>query len=282
MPQFTGSLSSTKRLDDSRSANDECKDSLQKVVEEQLIPRLLSSQNYSARLSAQEISDSNPEPFPEFNEFTNACRKGDSLKVNKIVDALVVQGVVHERIFLELITPAARHLGALWDKDLCSFTEVTCGLALMHQVTYRLGYEFRDGPQVEGQQAHVMLCCAPGSMHFLGATIVADLFRREGASVVIEISSTEQELVRAAANEWFDVIGISVALESQLLKLPELIARLKKSSGNPHAKLLLGGPIFMLIDLQPEIFGADAISNNPTEVVAMLKRFASKSDHKLS
>ena len=146
----------------------------------------------------------------------------------------------------------------------------------MHQVTYRLGYEFRDGPQAEGLQAHVMLCCAPGSMHFLGATIVADLFRREGATVVIEISSTEQELVRAAANEWFDVIGISVALEAQLLKLPELIARLKKSSGNPHAKVLLGGPIFLLIDAQPEMFGADAISNNPTEVVALLKRFASK------
>jgi methanogenic corrinoid protein MtbC1 len=269
-------MSSANRLQAPRSANDECKDSLQKVVEEQLIPRLLSSQNYSARLSAQDISDSNPEPFPEFNEFTQACREGDSLKVNKIVDALVDQGVVHERIFLELITPAARHLGALWDKDLCSFTEVTCGLALMHQVTYRLGYEFRDGPQAEGLQAHVMLCCAPGSMHFLGATIVADLFRREGATVVIEISSTEQELVRAAANEWFDVIGISVALEAQLLKLPELIARLKKSSGNPHAKVLLGGPIFLLIDAQPEMFGADAISNNPTEVVALLKRFASK------
>lgn len=276
MPQFNGVVSPANRLRETWSANDECKDSLQTVVAEQLIPRLLSSQNYSARLAAQEISESNPEPFPEFNEFTTACREGDSLKVNKIVDALVDQGVVHERLFLELITPAARHLGALWDKDLCSFTEVTCGLALMHQVTYRLGYEFRDGPQAEGQQAHVMLCCAPGSMHFLGATIVADLFRREGASVVIEISSTEQELVRAAANEWFDVIGISVALESQLLKLPELIARLRKSSGNPHVKVLLGGPIFMLIDAQPEIFGADAISNNPTEVVALLKRFASK------
>jgi hypothetical protein len=67
-----------------------------------------------------------------------------------------------------------------------------------------------------------------------------------------------------------------VALESQLHKLPELIARLKKSSGNPHAKVLLGGPIFLLIDAQPEMFGADAISNNPIEVVALLKRFASK------
>jgi len=96
MPNFTGSMSSANRLQAPRSANDECKDSLQKVVEEQLIPRLLSSQNYSARLSAQDISEANPEPFPEFNEFTKACREGDSLKVNMIVDALVAQGVVHE------------------------------------------------------------------------------------------------------------------------------------------------------------------------------------------
>jgi methanogenic corrinoid protein MtbC1 len=169
-----------------------------------------------------------------------------------------------------LITPAARHLGTLWDSDLCSFTDVTCGLAIMHQVIYRLGYEFRDGPHDKGVQSNVLVCCAPGSLHLLGATIVGDLFRREGASVVIEISSTEQELVRAVANEWFDVIGISVAIESQLLQLKSLVQALKANSGNPNVKVILGGPIFMLVNVTADMFNADVISNHPQEVLSML------------
>jgi len=146
----------------------------------------------------------------------------------------------------------------------------------MHHVIYRLGYEFRDGPHVQGEKISVMMCCAPGSMHLLGVTIVGDLFRREGANVVIEVSSTKQELLRAVANEWFDVIGVSVAIESQLLELKSLVQAIKKNSGNPNVKVLLGGPIFMLVNANKEMFGADLIALNAPEAVALLKSLAAK------
>ena len=267
-------LRSQQRLRDTPSANDECKESLRDVISEQLIPRLLNSQNYRERLATAEVSGADAGALPEFSEFNDACRQGDSMRVNQIVNALTAQGISAERIFLDLITPAARHLGSLWDNDLCSFTDVTCGLAIMHQVIYRLGSEYRDGPHLKSEQTNVMICCAPGSQHLLGATIVGDLFRREGASVVIEISSTEQELLRAVANEWFDVIGISVAIESQLPTLKSLVQKLKKSSGNPNARVLLGGPIFMLVEVTADMFSADMIATNAPEVVALLKSFA--------
>jgi methanogenic corrinoid protein MtbC1 len=110
-------------------------------------------------------------------------------------------------------------------------------------------------------------------MHLLGVSIVGDLFRREGASVVIEISSSEQELIRAVANEWFDVIGISVALESQLLVLKDLVQLLRNSSGNPNVKVMLGGPIFMLVDVTADMFDADMIATNAAQAVSLLKSF---------
>jgi len=269
-------LNSLHRLSVQGSANDECKEFLEDVIGKQLIPRLLNSQHYNEQLASPEVSGADAAELPEFSDFTNACRQGDSLRANHIVDKLISQNFVQEKIFLKLITPAARHLGSLWDKDLCSFAEVTCGLAVMHQVVYRLGYEFREGQHVKGEKTHVMMCCAPGSSHFLGATIVGDLFRREGASVVIEVSSTLEELIRAVANEWFDVIGISVAVEAQLLALKSLVQEIKVRSGNPNVKVLLGGPIFMLVDASADMFGADAISNNAQEVVSLLKIFAAK------
>jgi len=269
-------LNSLNRINVQGSANDECKEFLEDVIGKQLIPRLLNSQHYNAQLASPEVSGADAAALPEFGDFTDACRQGDSLRVSQIVDSMILQGFTQEQLFLQLITPAARHLGSLWDKDLCSFAEVTCGLAVMHQVVYHLGYEFREGQHVQGEKTHVMMCCAPGSSHFLGATIVGDLFRREGASVVIEVSSSQEELLRAVANEWFDVIGISVAVEAQLLALKSLVQDLKVSSGNPNVKVILGGPIFMLVDATADMFGADAISNNAQEVVSLLRSFAAK------
>jgi methylmalonyl-CoA mutase cobalamin-binding domain/chain len=247
------------------------------VIEEQIIPRLLNVQQFfpgKAANSAEEILGAEQ---PEFEAFTQHCLKGDTVKANQIVDSLSERGLAHDRIFLELITPAARHLGALWDQDLCDFTQVTCGLAMMHQMIYRLGYESPAGQSAEGASERVMLACAPGSQHFLGLTIVADFFRQAGAEVVLEISSTESELLRAVANEWFDVVGISVAIHAQLQALPELIRHLRASSGNPKVRVVLGGPIFLMHECTAKDLGADAIFTDAREAVGEVKRLVRSS-----
>ena len=121
-----------------------------------------------------------------------------------------------------------------------------------------------------------MLACAPGSQHFLGLTIVADFFRQAGAEVVLEISSTESELQRAVANEWFDVVGISVALEAQLQALPALIRCLRESSGNPEIRIVLGGPIFLIREFDPQALGVDAIFTDAREAVGAVKQLLRK------
>lgn len=42
---------------------------------------------------------------------------------------LVRSGASVQRLLLDLLSPAARRLGALWDEDRCSFAEVTLALA---------------------------------------------------------------------------------------------------------------------------------------------------------
>ena len=259
------------------SQQDDCKDALLAVIEQQIIPRLLNvHQLFPGKVQALHEQDSVAEQ-PEFLAFTQHCLSGDVRQANEIVDALMARGLAHDRIFLELITPAARHLGVLWEQDLCDFAQVTCGLAMMHQMIYRLGYESPAGPRDEGDSERVMLACAPGSQHFLGLTIVADFFRQAGAEVVLEISSSESELLRAVANEWFDVVGISVALEAQLKTLPELIQHLRANSGNPKVRVVLGGPIFLMQECSPQDLGADAIFTDAREAVGAVKQLVRSS-----
>jgi MerR family transcriptional regulator, light-induced transcriptional regulator len=277
MSGFNNSGRQPQAFSSASGQQEDCKDALQAVIEQQIIPRLLNvHQLFPAKIRELSEEESAGEQ-QEFLAFTQHCLSGDALAANQIVDALMARGLAHDRIFLELITPSARHLGVLWEQDLCDFAQVTCGLAMMHQMIYRLGYESPAGPRDTGDSERVMLACAPGSQHFLGLTIVADFFRQAGAEVILEISSSESELLRAVANEWFDVVGISVALQAQLLILPELIRHLRSHSGNPNVRVVLGGPIFLMQACKPEDLGADAIFTDAREAVGAVKRLVRSS-----
>ena len=171
MSKFNGLGSSSQRPQDSGAANDECKDSLLDVIESQIIPRLLNSQQL---ISSQSISADSPEfgePVPEMLDFTACCLKGDVAGVNQIVDRLLDRGLKQDRIFMELITPAARHLGVLWEKDLCDFSDVTCGLAQMHQSP-------RASPMTQ------LTALVTGSSRGIGAAIKAALTDEFGRGAI--------------------------------------------------------------------------------------------------
>ena len=272
MSQFNGMSGHSSGFTSKRTLEEDCKESILTVIEKQIIPRLLNVQQFFSVKSHPDAQNDSGAEQPEFEVFTQFCLNGDSLEANRIIDVLMNRGLPADRVFLELVTPAARQMGLLWEQDLCDFTHVTCGLAIMHQMIYRLGYESPAGQSMEGEVERVMLACAPGSQHFLGLTIVADFFRKAGAEVVLEISSTESELERAVANEWFDVLGISVALEAQLTALPSLIQHLRERSGNPNVRVVLGGPIFLFQEVSPQALGADAIFTDARDAVKALKR----------
>ena len=271
MTEFSGCSDDSKGVQRLANLRDDCKDSLLAVIDEQIIPRLLNVQKFFTTNAVPQMDETSGTGLPEVEAFSQHCLSGDGLKAHQIVDALTDRGMTQERIFMELITPAARRLGVLWEQDLCDFTQVTCGLAMMHQVIYRLGYQSPAGQSEAGTSERIMLACAPGSQHFLGLTIVADFFRQAGSEVVLEISSSESELLRAVGNEWFDVVGISVALEAQLATLPDLLAHLRASSGNPKVRVILGGPIFLIHDVSPISLGADAIFTDAREAVGAVK-----------
>ncbi len=271
MSEFNGMGGQSNGFRPTRGLEEDCKESLLSVIEKQIIPRLLNVQQFFSAKPPDRSPSEGVVEHPEFEVFTQACMQGDAREANRIVHALMAKGLTTEQVFLSIVTPAARQLGVWWEQDLCDFTQVTCGLAIMHQTIYRLGYESPAGARLEGQHERVMLACAPGSQHFLGLTIVADFFRKAGAEVVLEISSTESELQRAIANEWFDVVGISVALEAQLQTLPSLIQNLRHSSGNPKVRVVLGGPIFVLQEISPATLGADAIFTDAQDAVRALK-----------
>ena len=246
-----------------------CRHLISSVIETQIIPRLLQAHPSGAGRLAQETHQTIRIPESDVVEFANLCLLNDAILANSFADQLVRDGMSHETIFMQLITPAARYLGVAWETDTADFVQVTNGLMRMHEITHRIGFEYQAGPRKPGPRNRIMLACAPGSQHILGLTIVSEFFNKEGWQTVVEISSSAEGLIHAAANEWFDVIGISVAIESQLDGLETLVTGIRKASQNANVAILLGGPIFTLRQFDATEFGACEICTDPKVAVKL-------------
>jgi methanogenic corrinoid protein MtbC1 len=244
------------------TGDDECRRSMRGVLEDQIIPRLLVAHRDGAvnarpsgRLAAHVAT------------FAGICAAGDRAAADRLVARLRAEGHGADSVMVDLVGPAALLLGREWEDDRRSFVDVTLGLVLMHEIIHTMGYEYRDGPKQAGPVRRVMLASAPGSQHVLGLSIVSEFFRKAGWQVVLEVSPSSAELCHAVKNEWFDLVGLSVALDTQLSALPALIGQLKAASHNPAMPVLLGGPVFTLSMQQAERFGAAAICLDAREAV---------------
>ena len=65
--------------------------------------------------------------------------------------------------------------------------------------------------------------------------MVSEFFARAGWRIWGELAATEKEIIAMAANEWFDVIGLSASVREQFPQLKELIKSIRAKSKNPKA-----------------------------------------------
>jgi len=252
-----------------RRTNFECQSSILSIVEAQIIPRLLvSKQIGKPHLTLVSSSKAMPSQ-KEIETFTDLCVSESSKDAQSFVDDFLDTGLSTEDIFLGLLTPAAKYLGSQWDDDRMDFSQVNLGLVRLHSIANEIRCTSKSGQLVKDKAKCVMIASAPGSMHMLGTTIVADFFRKEDWQVVVAISSSANELVQTVSNEWFDVLGLSLSIDQQLTGLADLIDQLKSLSLNPRMVVMLGGPIFSAKKLDANDFGANGICDNAKHAVGL-------------
>ena len=252
-----------------RRTNFECQSSILSIVEAQIIPRLLVSERIG-RPHLTLVSSSKAMPSKkEIETFTDLCVSESSKDAQSFVDDFLDTGLSTEDIFLGLLTPAAKYLGSQWDDDRMDFSQVNLGLVRLHSIANEIRRTSKSGQLVKGKAKNVMIACAPGSMHMLGTTIVADFFHKEDWQVVVAISSSANELVKTVSNEWFDVLGLSLSIDQQLTGLADLIDQFKSLSLNPRMVVMLGGPIFSAKKLDAKDFGAHGICDNAKHAVGL-------------
>ncbi len=174
-----------------------------------------------------------------------------------------------DTLFVELLEPAARHLGKMWDDDRCDFLDVTLGVARLQ----KLLAVFNDTHKMtaSGDMRRVITATTAGEQHRFGLAMVEKFLRSAGWHVRSETGST-LEVAAAVQSEWFAVAGITLSCESRLDALAEMIKTIRERSCNKSIGVMVGGSIF---NKNPELakrVGADAPALNAPAAVTLAQK----------
>jgi MerR family transcriptional regulator, light-induced transcriptional regulator len=243
------------------------------LLENEMVPRLMLLQQRSGRDRAA-LPD---EPFAQedVEELARLLLSHDATVAGAYVELLHRAGASIQHLCLNLMAPAARFLGRLWEEDRLGFADVTMAVCRLHQVLHRLtADELLPSHEGQGSKSNtVLLSCLPGEQHSFGVLMVAQFLRRGGWDVWNDFPADNDELVDIVGKKPFKIIGLSIGRDSRLRELTALIKALRRASMNRKVAVLIGGPV---VALRPEIgreVGADATAVDALAAARWAQRY---------
>lgn len=183
------------------------------------------------------------------------------------VEVFLHRGVSVDTVFVELLAPAARQLGILWEDDRCDFIDVTMGLWRLQEIVRELSSRSPDRFGAERAARTALFSVFPGEQHSFGTVVIDDVFRRGGWASHYLSECTTPDLLDRVARQSFDLVGLTVSHDDHIGHLPSLVLALRSVSRNPNLCIMLGGRV---LTANPELLaktGADGTA--PDAVVAL-------------
>jgi len=249
---------------------------LVRTIEGEIVPRLVLARRVSTAQEPGNLRHSRPPDACDVTELVRLLLSHDTGVGSAYVETVRQRGVSLEVICLDLLAPAARELGLLWEEDECDFMQVTVGLCRLHQVLRDLSPAFGIEDLDREADRRILLSPYPGDQHTFGITVVAQFLRRAGWDVWHEFPRNNPELLELTRQNWFAAIGLSVGTEARLDDVAATIHAVRQASRNREVGVLVGGPI--LVD-KPELaatIGADGTAADGRQAVQQAERIRSR------
>lgn len=249
---------------------------LSETIEGDIIPRLmLAFERHSvARAQAaplgNRLSDS-------VDEYVHLLLTHDASVAINYVSTLRSDGIPLSALYLDLLSPAARRLGEMWEEDECSFTDVTIGVCRMHQVLLEFSrcFDATNGSADPGRNA--LIVPVPGEKHTFGLFMVMEFFRRAGWNCWSGSPLSKRDFHKLVESQDFDVIGVSVSADQFVDTATDLISEIRCGSRNSDIPIVVGGRAILDKPELAEVIGADAMAADGRDAVRQVNRLCRQS-----
>ncbi len=213
---------------------------LARMIETDVIPRLMLARGADDATAAATVFDVDAEGIQEFAAMMVAL---DLRKAHMVVSRALDAGVTVESVLLDLLAPTAQRLGQMWVDDDLTFTDVTVGLCTLQNLLR--GVTAGDAAEPKRVfDGRILVAAAPGEQHTFGVLMLETMFRRAGWEAVGMPLCDLDEIRAAVSRQMFSVVGFSLSQESALGELATLIGAVRAASMNRKIVVMVGGRVF--------------------------------------
>ncbi len=250
-------------------------DELAQLIERLVIPKLMADEagqsQSDASVAATSASSSHAgvtitaEDVASFAELSLA---DEAAVLLDFVDARLEGGSTVEQLYIELLAPAARKLGVMWEEDHCDFVDVTMGLWRIQEVLRDLARRAPTGRCGGFGQRVALFSPIPGDQHSLGPTMISECFQRSGWHAESLIEPSSSELLGKLAGRHFDLVGLTVSTDCPRANLSSLISSIRSVSSNPGICVMVGGH---LIEEESDLVTSCGADGTAPDAVAALE-----------
>lgn len=262
-----GHHTATSRAD-SEAASSEAESKrarLVRTIESEIVPRLVLTRRVH-RNTVHASQGQRPDDS-DVTELVRLLMAHDVSVASAYVETVRQRGATLERVCLDLLAPAARRFGLLWEQDECDFMDVTVGLCRLHQLLRGLGPEFESAESGGEGSRRILLVPVPGDQHTFGISLVAQFLRRADWDVWHEFPTADADVLDLVRRHWFAVVGLSVGTYARIDQLAATIGDIRRESRNRAIGVLVGGPALVGRPELAEQVGADATAVDGQEAV---------------
>ena len=230
---------------------------LARTIQSEIIPRLMMAHRTPPECAMPNLVIPYNITSTDVTNFVGLLLEGRQNDGLDWINETRTKGVSIESIFLNLLAPAARQLGELWEDDERDFTEVTLGLAELHKILHLLPSMSELHKQYVPNGLTILLMPSPGDQHTLGLAMVAEFFQRDGWAVdggTFAASDNPALLVKA---KHYDAVGFSLATGLGFNRLQDCISDIRKTVSPNKLCIIVGGPYFAANQDKVSLVGAD-------------------------
>jgi MerR family transcriptional regulator, light-induced transcriptional regulator len=241
------------------------------IVAREIIPRLVVAHAPGEIVHAEPTGDSAAISAQEATTFAPLALDHDACALLDHIEIFLDRGVCVDAIFVDLLAPAARHLGVMWEEDDADFIAVTMALWRLQEVVRELSSRVPVRRFDSDHPMRALFSIMPGEQHSFGTVMIEDMFRRAGWETMILTQTDRSQLLAIVATHEFDLIGLTVTGDSYSETVPSVINGLRSVSRNPHVAIMVGGRIFTEKPDRAMAVGADATARDATHALEVAR-----------
>jgi MerR family transcriptional regulator, light-induced transcriptional regulator len=241
------------------------------IVAREIIPRLVVAHSVGDVVHIEPTADTAKISAEEALTFAPLALDHDACALLDHIEIFLDRGVTVDTVFVDLLAPAARYLGVMWEDDDVDFVGVTMALWRLQEIVHELSSRVPARRFDSEHPMRALFSIMPGDQHSFGTVMIEDMFRRAGWETMILTETDTSRLLATVAAHEFDLVGLTVTGDRYAETVPSVINGVRSVSRNPHVALMVGGRVFTEQPDRAMAVGADATARDATHALEVAR-----------